>query len=54
MWYSVIRWGRAPLNALTFSRVAGLATAVYTAPKSLPITKQTRKSFDQVRLFACE
>jgi hypothetical protein len=33
MWYSVIRWGRAPLNALTFFKVAGLATAVYTAPK---------------------
>ena len=31
MWYSSIRWGRAPLNALTSLKVAGLATAVDTA-----------------------
>jgi len=28
MWYSVIRWGRVPSNAPTFSKVTGLAKAV--------------------------
>src|ERR1039458_322188 len=31
MWYSRFGWGRAPLNALPFLRVIGLAIAVDTA-----------------------
>ena len=44
MWYSVIRWGRAPLNALTFLKVLGFATAVYTAIK-IPAHYETNEIF---------
>jgi hypothetical protein len=42
MWYSSIRWGSAPLNALTSLKVAGLATAVDTASQS-PADHETTK-----------
>ena len=42
-WYASICWGRAPLNALTFLEVIGLATAVEHRILSLHTTKQPRE-----------